>query len=166
VRLFVAVWPPDEVLDSVALLPRPVVDGVRWTTRDQWHVTLRFLGSVDDPTPVVSRLRALPVPAVVADAGPAVAALSRSILCLPVAGLDALAAAVVGATADVGEPPEERRFRGHLTLARARDRRRGDVRGLAGAPFAASWPVSAVELVASELRPSGAAYTVLASVGI
>ena len=46
-RLFVAVWPPDEVLDLIAALPRPEVEGLRWTTRDQWHVTLRFFGSVE-----------------------------------------------------------------------------------------------------------------------
>ena len=45
-RLFVAVWPPDDVIDVLADLPRPEVAGVRWTTRGQWHVTLRFLGHV------------------------------------------------------------------------------------------------------------------------
>ena len=42
-RLFVAVWPPDDVLDRLAVLPRPEVDGLRWTDQDHWHVTLRFL---------------------------------------------------------------------------------------------------------------------------
>ena len=46
-RLFVAVWPPDEVLDAIAALPRADEPGVRWTRRDQWHVTLRFLGSAE-----------------------------------------------------------------------------------------------------------------------
>ena len=30
-RLFVAVWPPDDVLDAVAALERPAQDGLRWT---------------------------------------------------------------------------------------------------------------------------------------
>ena len=46
-RLFLAVWPPDEVLELVAALPRPDVEGLRWTTRDQWHITLRFFGAVE-----------------------------------------------------------------------------------------------------------------------
>ncbi|MER3453020.1 MAG: RNA 2',3'-cyclic phosphodiesterase, partial [Acidimicrobiia bacterium] len=50
-RLFVAVWPPEEVLDVVAKLPRPGVVGLRWTSREQWHVTLRFFGSVPEPAP-------------------------------------------------------------------------------------------------------------------
>ena len=55
-RLFVGVRPPDEVLDLIADLPRRAQAGLRWTTRDQWHVTLRFLGEVEDPTVVVDAL--------------------------------------------------------------------------------------------------------------
>ena len=55
-RLFVAVWPPPEVLDVLAALPRTERPGVRWTTRDQWHVTLRFLGMAD-PAEAVEAVR-------------------------------------------------------------------------------------------------------------
>jgi len=48
VRLFVAVVPPGDVLDRLAALRRPPRPGVRWTRREQWHVTLRFLGEVDE----------------------------------------------------------------------------------------------------------------------
>ena len=46
-RLFVAVWPPDDVLDLLAGLP-----GRRWLESGgraaaQWHVTLRFLGDAE-----------------------------------------------------------------------------------------------------------------------
>ena len=41
-------WPPPEVVARLAALARPTVEGVRWTTPEQWHVTLRFLGWVDD----------------------------------------------------------------------------------------------------------------------
>jgi 2'-5' RNA ligase len=56
VRLFVAVWPNEEVTARIAALDRPEVRGLRWTTPDQWHVTLRFLGQVEDPEPVVAAL--------------------------------------------------------------------------------------------------------------
>ena len=56
-RLFVAVWPPVDVVERLSELPRPAVDGVRWTTPDQWHVTIRFLGEVADHTSVSGRLR-------------------------------------------------------------------------------------------------------------
>ena len=128
-RLFVAVRPPDDVLDAVAALARPAHPGVRWTTRDQWHVTLRFLGEVGDPEPVAAALAAAPLPAATAALGPRVTALGSGVVCLPVAGLDALAAAVSEATAGWGRPPEHRRFRGHLTLARVDRPRRATRRG-------------------------------------
>jgi 2'-5' RNA ligase len=153
VRLFVAVVPPDDVLDAVAALDRPPHAGVRWTTRDQWHVTLRFLGDVPDPAPVAAALDSAPLPpatgpAPTATVGPEVTTLGRQVLCLPVAGLDDLAATVIAATAGHGRPPEDRPFRAHLTLARAR---RASLRPLAGAPLAARFPVAAIRLVRSHL---------------
>ena len=61
-RLFVAAWPPADVVEALRGLDRPVVTGMRWTTADQWHVTLRFLGDVDDPAPVVAALTAATEP--------------------------------------------------------------------------------------------------------
>jgi len=167
-RLFVAVWPPADLVAALAGLDRPERSGVRWTTPDQWHVTLRFLGSMQDAEDGKRALtRVAPVAGPdepVAVAGPTVVRLGPSILCVPVAGLEDLAAAVVAATAGLGEPPPERSFRGHVTLARAK--RGVDVRALAGQSFSAEWPVSEVTLVASETRPSGARYRVVAGYGI
>jgi 2'-5' RNA ligase len=159
--LFVAVWPPSDVLDRVAALDKPDVEGVRWTTRDQWHVTLRFLGSMTDAAPVVDALSMVNVPGGVVVAGPEVRRLSNRILVLPVAGLDALASAVEGATATLGEPPPERPFRGHLTLARARGR--VDLRPLIGAAINGSWSVEEFSLVNSTLHPQGARYETVAA---
>ena len=163
-RLFVAVWPPADVVAALAGLDRPERSGVRWTAPDQWHVTLRFLGSMDDAEEGKRALAGVaPVAGPdepVAVAGPTVVRLGQSILCIPVGGLQALAAAVVAATAGLGEAPLERPFRGHVTLARAK---RGlDVRALAGQSFSAEWPVGEVTLVSSETRPSGARYRVVA----
>ncbi len=53
VRLFVAIWPPSEVLDQL----EPVLQrlqsgigrqGVRFTKPEKMHLTLRFLGDVDE----------------------------------------------------------------------------------------------------------------------
>ena len=46
-RLFVAVWPPASLTDQLRGLARPQQTGLRWTTEDQWHVTLRFFGGVE-----------------------------------------------------------------------------------------------------------------------
>ena len=156
-----AVTPPAAVLDAVAALPRPDRPGVRWTTRDQWHVTLRFLGDVEDPAPVEAALRSAPLPAATMRVGPAVAALGRHVVVLPVEGIDELAKVVIEATARFGRPPEDRPFRGHLTLARVK---RGSAARLAGAPLVADCRVDAVELFRSRLHPEGARYERLATV--
>ncbi len=158
-RLFVAVWPPGDVLDLVEALPRPGEPGVRYTARDQWHVTLRFLGGcdVDDAAAALDGAR-WPEEHVEAVCGPAVSRLGRDVIVVPVRGLDALAAAVAAATRDLGEPPDPRPFAGHLTLARLRSR--GACR-IAGAPFAVTFPVTEVALVRSHLQPGGARYETL-----
>jgi len=162
-------------MDLVAALPRPARTGVRWTTPDQWHVTLRFLGQVPDVVAVEDVLGRIaagaadPVGAadahgshggsVVASAGPSVGRLGSSVLCVPVAGLDDVAGSVMALTAALGQPADFRPFHGHLTLARGR---RGiDLRPLAGTPFSAVWSVDEVTLVASQLHSDAARYEVI-----
>jgi 2'-5' RNA ligase len=152
-RLFVALWPPAEVLDAVEALPRVPLAGARWTTRRQWHVTLRFLGAADVRV-AAAALNRLVAPPCVAELGPRPRRLGRGVLMLPVAGIDELAAAVVRATGHVGVPPETREFRGHLTLAESR---RGRAPTL-DAELHATWPVAEVSLVESHLHPAGARY--------
>lgn len=158
-RLFVAVRPPDAVLDRIAALDRPDEKGVRYTTRDQWHITLRFLGEADEQVAreAFAGIEGRSARAVL---GPRVSRLGRSVIVVPVAGLDDLAATVAAATADVGEPPDPRPYTGHLTLARLK--RRGACR-IAGAPFDDAFTVVEIELLRSELRAEGARYEVLAT---
>ena len=47
-RLFVAIALPDYVADSL-LAMQAGVPGARWQTREQLHLTLRFIGEVDGP---------------------------------------------------------------------------------------------------------------------
>jgi len=54
-RLFAAVWPPDEVLDHLDLTLATVRGGpsgrssdVRWSARETWHLTTSFYGEVPD----------------------------------------------------------------------------------------------------------------------
>lgn len=186
-----AVWPPPGVLQGLAGLPRPEIAGLRWTTAEQWHVTLVFLGSVagvEEATARLSGVEAPPGSPPVARLGPESTVLGGGpgggVLALPVAGLDGLAAAVATAMAGIGQPVGQRDFSGHLTLARrrggrpglasegGRDRRgtgRGGVAsardgwaGLAGQPFVARWVVERLSLVASDTRPEGAVYRVVA----
>jgi 2'-5' RNA ligase len=89
-----------------------------------------------------------------------VSRLGRHIVCVPVAGLDALASVVLDATAHLGDPPDPRPGASHLTLARLKDRA---ACGVTGAAFHASFDVGAVDLVQSTLSRSGPVYEVVAS---
>lgn len=150
-RLFVAAWPSEEVLSSLAALPRPERPGVRWTQPDQWHVTVRFFGEVTVDEGVaagrgVAEAAATAHP-VVADVGPNVGRFGRGVLQVPVAGLEPVAKAMVASTAEVGAPPDPKPFTGHITLARSRGKRTLD--GLTGAEVRGQWTVHEVALVAS-----------------
>ena len=160
-RLFVAVWPPDDVLDRLADLPRPEVAGLRWTDRHQWHVTLRFLGPMAEVDPVNEALAELAVSRPTAVLGPATGRFGQRILHAPVVGVETVAAAVVQATGRLGKPPDDRPFNGHITLARVAKHGKVDLRPFTGRPVEGEWPVDAVCLVESRLSPTGARYQVL-----
>jgi len=156
-RLFVAAPVPDGVRDLLATrLPRPEEPGVRWVPAHQWHVTLRFVGDLDtaDEAALVAALDRLAAPAAEARLGPRVSRLGRSVVCLPVSGLDELAGAVRDATAGIGEAPD-RPFVGHLTLARLRDRA---ACGVSGTAVDLGFDVNEVVLVRSTLGPGGATH--------
>lgn len=160
-RLFVAVWPPAQVAAALAQIPIP---DVRRVAVERLHVTLRFLGSVEDGEvpALVAALRSgvlLDSP-VVASLGPATATFGRHVLHVPVHGLERAAEGVARACRGFGEPAEDRPFVGHLTLARSR-RGGPDLRASAGTPVPAlaqePWPVGEVTLV----RSAGGSYEVL-----
>lgn len=154
-RLFVAAWPDAATTDAIRAIPQPNEHGVRWVPEERWHVTLRFLGACDRHE-VESRLAAAALPAAHAHLGPAVDRLGSQLV-VPVVGVDDLAATVLAATADLGEPPR-RRFRGHLTIARTR---RGATSSVLGHPVTVSFAIAAVALIRSDLTPDGPRYTTL-----
>lgn len=167
-RLFVAVWPPPEVMDALAAIARPERKGLKWTTADQWHVTLRFLGSVEASVErsVRSALASVDWQAIgptLLSAGPRAETLGRTIWAIPVEGATALAGAAAGAAAAaLVESPSEARdrpFRGHVTLARAKTP--AQLRGLEPSPFHATWTATEVTLVCSTLAPAGARYEIV-----
>lgn len=131
VRLFVALDVPAPVrralADAVAPL-RARHHALRWIPSADWHLTLAFLG----PTPVERRLRAqiaLHAVAMAADPFPLLldGRLGRfgdRVLWAGVAstgdGLTDLATAVREALGSAGVAADDRPFRAHLTIARAR----------------------------------------------
>src|SRR6266536_2903722 len=123
-RLFVAVWPPPEVVAVLAALDRPEVPGVRWSTPEQWMVKVRPLGHVDDRVvaPLVDALEAELDGAPVAECvlGPATRRLGGQWLGAPVAGLDDLAAVVFEVTGELVPVTHPQPFQADVVLARGR----------------------------------------------
>ena len=159
-RLFVAIWPPEEVLERLADMERPRDPGVKWVKSENLHVTLRFLGDADIDE-VIERLDDVLLPTTTAVIGPALDLRAERSIMLPVAGLDDLAEVVERAVRGVGTANERRRFVGHLTLARLARRARPD--RSVGRLFDASFEVGEIALVASTLTDSGSVYETVAT---
>jgi RNA 2',3'-cyclic 3'-phosphodiesterase len=157
-RLFVAVWPSEDVLQRLDDLPRPRDPGVRWVPRENQHITLRFLGDAEEDE-VADRLEQVVVPGAVARLGPAIDVLAERTLVVPVGGLDELAATVLRHTRDLGTARTPRRFVGHLSVARLARRAR-PARSV-GLRVEATFTVEEIALVASTLRDTGAEYETL-----
>ena len=157
-RLFVAAWPDAATGERFRALDRLDAPDVRWVPDENRHVTLRFLGEAD-PATAIELLSAASLPTATAVLGPTVERLGSRQIVVPVAGVDELAASVRSATAVIGDG-DPRPFRGHLTIARTRD---GEAANVVGVPITARFKIDEVALVASDLQPSGAVYTTLAT---
>ncbi len=158
-RLFVAIAPSPVALDELEAATTPLREAwpqLRWTDRPAWHVTLAFLGEVDEPA--AARLGpqlaaaarghpalALSVAGSGAFPGPARARVLWTGIAGDLDGLGTLAAAVAKRAREAGAPPPDdgRRFMPHLTLARCRapadvSSLAGALAGYAGTPWAAA----------------------------
>lgn len=129
-RLFIGLpVPPSPAFDAVAA-ELEAEARARTVPAGSWHVTLRFLGEVLDPGPVAAALDAAAagrhaMPCVVEGVGtfpdkgfPPHKKARVAWAGVRAEGIEALAAAVRDATAPFGEPPEDRPFVAHVTLAR------------------------------------------------
>jgi len=179
-RLFVAVDPSIEVrarIERAMTRLRAQAPKAKWVNADGLHLTLAFLGEVEQGR---ANALAAALGAVTAQRAPFALHLAGGgcfgaphkprVLWVGATGdtapIVALAKAVSEALIPFGITPEDRPYAPHLTLARARDGR-GDaglgtcVEGLALEDFGA-FEVSSVALYRSELGPGGARYTALA----
>ncbi len=161
-RLFVAVTPPVGVLAELDRAVRPLAGAVhpgrlRWTEPAGWHVTLAFLGEVEAATlpDLSTRLeraarRHTPVRLRLAGGGRFATVLWAGVYG-DVSALTLLATSVGAAARRAGVTVEERRFRPHLTLARARSGGAPADLALAAAGLddfvSASWTAARMELL-------------------
>lgn len=183
-RCFVAIELPANIREELADLQAQLRDldrYVRWVRSDQIHLTLKFLGEVPD--------RQVPeVCAAVAKTAarlPAIPFEIRGAGCFPSHGpgrivwagvlgppeeLVACHAACEQVLADLGYPPEDRDFRPHLTIGRAREQRGSrEIRNLLnGVGNFHCPPFIAKELTVfqSVLGREGPTYTVLSRAGL
>lgn len=157
-RLFVAIWPTEEVNEELRALRRKDQRGVRFVAPENWHITLRFLGDavVDDVIGALDGFSADPARATL---GPAVDVLDQRALVVPVGGVDSLAADVVVRTRHIGSEPARARFRGHLTLARVK--KSAPMPTALGARIDAAFDVTEIALVRSRLSAGGPRYETL-----
>jgi 2'-5' RNA ligase len=174
-RAFVAVRPPDEVLDAVAAAVAPgrtVQVGPRWEQRERYHLTLQFLGPVRRLAPVVEGLAAATAdrPAFSFRLGGAGAfpkpGRARVLWIGAAAGggqLVGLAGALSGALGPLGYEPDRAEFHPHLTVARLKvpDNVADVLAAIGAGAVGEAFTVGEVVLYQSQLSPKGPTYTVL-----
>ena len=185
VRVFVSVGLSSEarevLVDTVERIRTGLPDCIQWARPDGMHLTLKFLGNI--PSADVSLL--LECVREIARAKPAFSLKLTGLGMFPnrrkprvlwagVGGdLDALSSlqqVAEDAIDSLGYSPEYRPFRPHITLGRPRRRvsdaqlaRIGAVVSDLTALHPVPWEVDSVDVMRSELHPSGARYTVLGS---
>lgn len=181
-RLFIAIEVPDTWRMAAAELRRAITQRrelrLRWVTPEQLHLTLRFLGEVDEATTIALQ-RALDTKVTPVDltlalgtpgtfGGPRRTTTAWAGIEGDLEPLAALAARIDAAVAGCGLAVEPRAFTPHLTLARlprgasAAERRAAfEAFDAAQAPPPATVRASSVALVRSHLGRDGARYEVL-----
>jgi 2'-5' RNA ligase len=172
----------DRIQEAQAEWREALGDGsIRWTKREQFHLTLRFLGGVD-----AERVGALGEAVRRACSAHAPLHLrAERIGFFPDARLPrvvwvgvqddrdtlpSLHMAVESATADFTEEKSEPRFSGHVTLGRAKGVTRAEVEKMGelaramGERLFGEWTADQVEIIRSELSPHGARYSTLVAI--
>jgi 2'-5' RNA ligase len=185
-RLFVAIPMPETVRNEITGVQQEMRrlvsrDAVRWTKPEQFHLTLRFLGDV--PVERASALQEA-VNAACADV-PALRLRAQGLGFFPnarsprviwagvndgEARLAALQKRIEDALQSFAEKPAAEKFAGHVTLGRVKFLNRSEIEKLAAHAQAVKdrlfgeWTANEVELIRSDLLPSGASHTLLAAI--
>src|SRR6185437_1851554 len=165
-----------EALERLTLRLRAKDDGLRWSTPDQWHVTLVFLGEVEEDARarLVRELRQVRQPALRLRMERLGVFERSGILHAEVevtAELLRLYETVAAAVRRVGLEVEERPYRAHITLARARNKDgRKTIARLGHSAeqqrLSARWEAAEFLLYESQLSPSGSRYVVQERFGL
>jgi 2'-5' RNA ligase len=166
-RLFVGIEFPPELKLRLSLLQSGIA-GARWIDPGNFHLTLRFIGEVNESTAAdvdeaLLRLKARPFSVQLAGVGVFGGDKLRQ-LWVGVErepALSTLQGKIELALIRAGLPPEPRKYVPHVTLARLRDPRRGELQEFlaAHATFRAEpLQVDRFNLIASYLTKAGSVY--------
>jgi len=126
-RLFTGLDIPESVAEGLMSI-RGGLSGARWITPDNYHITLRFIGDIDDGTAhdiyaILGRVTRAPVPLTIEGitvfGGDRPRALVAKIA--PTSALMELQSEHERLMRRIGLPPEPRKYTPHITLARLRD---------------------------------------------
>jgi RNA 2',3'-cyclic 3'-phosphodiesterase len=186
VRAFLAIGPPpEEWLDALDnwLIPLKrrltaswpsLKPPIAWTKREHLHVTLRFFGNVSVENlmlikEVVSLLTSTIVPMSLTFEDlvffPNRRQARIAALQLKAEGLEKLVTVARDGLRNIGQPPENRPFIPHVTLARLKPMsgmERLKMKNLwpeSSRPELPIWPVTEITLIQSQLSPGGSIYT-------
>jgi 2'-5' RNA ligase len=169
-RLFTGLEIPADLADRLSLL-RGGLAGARWIDAESYHVTLRFIGDIDDRTAdeaadALARVRRGGFELQLAGLEPFGSARPHSIVAriAPSRALTEMQAEHERILQQIGLPPEGRKYTPHVTLARLRGASHRDVAaylslrgGMAGA---ARFPVSRFVLYSSRASTGGGPYVI------
>jgi 2'-5' RNA ligase len=171
-RLFTGLEIPREIVDALAIL-RGGLPGARWIDPENYHVTLRFIGDIDDVLAheiasmldqVKRRGFELRFDGLSSFGGRRPRAVIATMQ--PVAPLLELQAEHERIMQRVGLEPEGRKYSPHVTLARLRDsssRQVADYLAARGPLNGLSFPVSRFVLFSSRASVGGGPYVVEAA---
>lgn len=167
-RLFIAIEIPDDLKKTIGGL-RVDIPGARWVPAEQLHLTLAFLGEVEENRAgeLSERLALIHTPPFQLNFSGTGCFPNRRRPRVLWAGLEPhprlmhLAAGVHGAVLACGIPLEERPFSPHITLARLKFPAAREVDAfldMAQKPKLPAFPVREITLFQSRLTPHGAVH--------
>jgi len=168
-RLFVGIEMPADFQARLA----PIMTGLpgaRWVTPENLHLTLRFIGEVDEHDAAIldealSQIKRPPFELQVMGCGIFAQRHGPEAVWLGVAStppLVDLQAAIERAAVRAGNAPEEKRFRPHITLARLKDTPQPRLQSFVAGHnlLKETFPVDHFTLFSSILRQEGSAYAI------
>ncbi|MDE3201969.1 MAG: RNA 2',3'-cyclic phosphodiesterase [Acidobacteriota bacterium] len=174
-RLFIGIPIPADLTAKLSALQRDLGSkdsGLRWSSPESWHITLQFLGHVEleqlsSLNTLLAQVHAEPVPVQMGGLGVFLRAGIFHVEINPTEKLLRLQQQVVAATARCGFASEDRPYRPHITLARAKGdqgrRHLDDLKSRAKAHrLVPSFLAPEFLLYESHLSPSGSTYEIRA----